>query len=416
MPDFSYEALTPSGAVTTGRMTATNEQGLETSLRMRGEYLIRAAAIDPPSAAESDTPLPQPERSSRQTTDGRISKKEMLAFTEYMWGSAQAGIPLLTTLADLEAQVDSKRMKRIVGEVREAMVEEGKSLSEALAEHPKAFPSLYIGTVEAGETTGQLDYALKQLVDYIEWQQEITLQIRQATLYPIIVLLVMAGLVVLLLTYVYPKLLPIFTGFGVELPLATRIVLTSGEFLTDYWPWLLGLVAATPVAVRLLALSDRGRLAIDTVKLKLPVFGPLIHQLEMARLVTYMALFYKTGVDLIRAFGLLEQMMGNRRVAKAVGEARDAISGGESIAQALANTGLFPTVVTRSFALGESTGKLDDSLERARVYYAREVPAAVRRMLAALQPLLIIVLGMILGMIAMSIFLPIMNIYQSIGR
>lgn len=416
MPEFTYEALTAAGSVTTGRMEAIDENGVEATLRRRGEYLIRAETVAPaPDEADAEPP-PRAVRAPRKVTDGTIGRKEMLAFTEYMWGSAQAGIPILTTLGDLEAQVDSKRMKKIVLEVRDAMVEEGKSLSEALAEHPKAFPSLYIGTIEAGETTGQLDYALKQLVDYIEWQQEITLQIRQATLYPIIVLVVMAALVVLLLTYVYPKLLPIFTGFGVELPLATRVVLGSGEFLSRYWTWLLGVAAATPVLLRLVGLSERGRLLLDTAKLKMPVFGPLIHQLEMARLVTYMALFYKTGVDLIRGFGLLEGMMTNRRVALAIGQARDSISGGDSIAQSLARTGLFPSVVIRSFALGESTGKLDESLERARAYYAREVPAAVRRMLATLQPLLIIVLGGILGMIAMSIFMPIMSIYQSIGR
>ena len=416
MPDFTYHSLTPNGAVTTGRMTADDEQGLEATLRRRGEFLIRAEPLTVEQQAERAEAATAREVARRKRTDGAVSRKELLAFTEYLWGSAQAGIPILTTLGDLEAHVESKRMKRIVAEVRDAMVVEGKSLSEALAEHPKAFPSLYVGTVEAGETTGQLDYALEQLVEYIEWQQEIALQIRQATLYPVIVLCVMAALVVLLLTYVYPKLLPIFTGFGVDLPFATRIVLGSGEFLERYWLWLLGAALATPLVLGLVGATDRGRLWIDTIKLKLPVFGPLIHQLEMARLVTYMALFYRTGVDLIRAFALLETMMTNRRVARAVGEAREAISGGESIAGALARTGLFPSVVIRSFALGEATGKLDDSLERARIYYAREVPAAVRRMLSSLQPLLIIVLGAILGMIAMSIFMPIMSIYQSVGR
>jgi type II secretory pathway component PulF len=416
VPDFTYQALTPNGSVTTGRMTADDEHGLEATLRRRGEFLISAEPLSDAQRAERAEAAGAAERERRKRTDGSVSRKELLAFTEYLWGSAQAGIPILTTLGDLEAQVDSKRMKRIVAEVRDAMVVEGKSLSEALAEHPRAFPLLYIGTIEAGETTGQLDYALQQLVEYLEWHQEITLQIRQATLYPVIVLSVMAVLVVLLLTYVYPKLLPIFTGFGIELPLATRVVLSSGEFLDHYWMWLLGGALGTPLLLRLIAQTARGRLWLDTLKLKLPVFGPLLHQLEMARLVTYMALFYRTGVDLIRAFALLETMMTNRRVALAVGQAREAISGGDSIAQSLARTGLFPSVVIRSFALGESTGKLDDSLERARVYYAREVPAAVRRMLASLQPLLIVVLGVILGMIAMSIFMPIMSIYQSIGR
>jgi type II secretory pathway component PulF len=410
--EFVYEALAPNGSVNRGRMDAADEPSLEAALRLDGQYLITAR-----EAVEGDRTAPRPGAVPRRTvTDGAVGRKELLAFTEYLWGSALAGIPILTTLGDLETHVDSRRMRLIVGDVREAMVEEGKSLSEALAEHPKAFPKLYVGTVEAGETTGQLDYTLRQLVDYIEWQQEIKLQIRQATLYPIIVLVVMAGLVILLLTYVYPRLLPIFTGFDVELPLATRIVMASGSFLTSYWRWILAAAVATPIAVSLINRTRKGRLWIDTFKLRVPVFGPLIHQLEMARMVTYMALFYRTGVDLLRGFGLLEQMMVNRRVAQAIGTAREAISGGDSIAGSLSSTGFFPTVVIRSFALGESTGRLDESLERARVYYAREVPAAVKRMLATLQPILIVVLGVVLGLIAMSIFMPIMSIYQSVGR
>jgi type II secretory pathway component PulF len=406
--EFHYEALTPAGTVTRGRMRAENEAGVETSLRSRGEYLVSATVFDPDA--------PRPAQPARRGSAGPVSRRELLAFTEYLWGSAQGGLPILATLEDLEVQVDSRRLKRIVAEVREAMVQEGKSLSEALAQHPRTFSTLYVSTVEAGETTGQLDYALKQLVEYLEWQQELTIQIRQATLYPIIVLVVMAALVVLLLTYVYPKLLPIFTGFGVELPLPTRIVLGSGELLNLHWKKMVAGALAVPLGLAAIRHTEQGRLTIDTLKLRIPIFGQLIHQIEMARVVTYMALFYRTGVDLIRAFGFLEAMTPNRRVAVAIRESREAISGGDSIAQALSRTGLFPSVVIRGFALGESTGRLDESLERARAYYAREVPAAVRRMLAGLQPLLIVVLGVILGVIAMSIFLPIMSIYQTMGR
>lgn len=414
MPDFSYEALGADGAVTRGAMAAEDELALEAQLRISGQYLIRAEVVDLDRVAQAPPPAEAPR--PRVNSDGPVARKDLLAFTEYLWGSAQAGLPILTTLGDLEIQTDSKRLRKITAEVREAMVEEGKSLSEALADYPRAFPGLYVGTVEAGELTGQLDYTLKQLVDYLEWQQEITLQIRQATLYPSLVLLVMGALVVVLITYVYPKLLPIFTGFNVDLPLPTRIVLGSGAFLHDHWKALLAGIVAVVVLFRLVVRTPRGRLAVDTVKLRMPIFGPLVHQLEMARVVTYMALFYRTGIDLMRGFSLLEQMIVNRRVSRAVGEARALIAGGESIAQSLARTGLFPSVVIRSFALGESTGKLDESLDRARAYYNREVPAAVKRMLSALQPLLVVVLGVLLAVIALSIFLPIVRIYQTVGQ
>ena len=406
MPRFAYEALTERGTIERGETGAASEIELETRLREQGQYLIRAEPRE-----ETDAPS----ASVRKRTDGKVNRKDLLAFTEYLSGSTQAGIPILTTLGDIEAQLDSQLMRTITAELRESMAEEGKTLSEAMAEHPRAFNRLFVATVEAGETTGQLDYAVQQLVDYLEWHREITLQIRQATMYPIIVLCTMAGLVALLVTVVYPRLLPVFEGFDVELPWPTRMVMGAGSFLREEWPFLLGGVVAFVVLWRVYGRTESGRLRIDTMKLKMPVFGRLMHELEMARLVTYMGLFYRTGVDLLRGLALLEQMMTNQRVARAVGQARADISGGDSIAHALAATKLFPTVVIRSFALGESTGKLDESLERARMYYAREVPASVRRMLTALQPVLIVFLGGIIALVALSIFVPIVRVYQSVG-
>jgi len=407
VPRFAYEALTEEGTIERGQTGAASETELESRLREQGQYLIRAEPRE-----EGDAPAAA---AARKRTDGKVNRKDMLAFTEYLWGSTQAGIPILTTLADIELQLDSQLMRTITAELRESMAEEGKTLSEAMAEHPKAFSRLYITTVEAGETTGQLDYAVQQLVDYLEWNREITLQIRQATMYPIIVLCAMGGLVMLLVTVVYPRLLPVFEGFDVELPWPTRVVMGTGNFLRADWPFVLGGVVAFALLWRLYGRTERGRLRIDTFKLKMPVFGRLMHELEMARLVTYMGLFYRTGVDLLRGLALLEQMMTNQRVARAVGQARAEISGGDSIAHALAQTKLFPTVVIRSFALGEATGKLDESLDRARMYYAREVPASVRRMLTALQPVLIVFLGGIIALVALSIFVPIIRVYESVG-
>jgi type IV pilus assembly protein PilC len=408
VPEYSYEALTEAGSVEHGEMDAESETELESALRSQGQFLIRASPREAkPGARQGDR--------KRRITDGSVPRKELLAFTEYLWGSAQAGIPILTTLEDVELQLESKRLRRIVAQMREAMVEDGKSLSESMAEHPKAFPALYVGTVQAGETTGQLDYVLGQLVDYLQWQQEINVQIRQATLYPIIVITVMLGLVALLLLYVYPRLEPIFTGYAIELPVPTRAVLATGDFLQTRGLMLVGGIVGVIAGWFLIGRTRRGRYAIDTIKLRMPIFGRLIHELEMARVVTYMGLFYRTGIDLLRGLSLTEQIVGNVRVVEAIGRARVAISGGDSIAHAFAETRLFPAVVVRSFAMGEATGKLDESLERARVYYAREVPAAVRRMLAALQPLLIIVIGAVIATIALSIFLPIMRIYEAVS-
>jgi type II secretory pathway component PulF len=406
MPEFAYEALNRAGVVERGALTVRSESELDELLRDRGHFLIRAELAERPGA----TPVAKP----RRAPDGRVSRRELLALTEYLWSSAHAGIPILTTLEDVEEQLDSRTLRRVVGRMREAMLVEGKTLSEAMAEHPRAFPALYVGTVQAGESTGQLDYVLGQLVEYLEWQQEIALQVRQATLYPIIVMTVMLGLIAVLLAYVYPRLEPIFTGYGVDLPLATRMVMATGEIVRTRWATALGVTGGLSLLIWLLARDPRGRLALDGLKLQMPIFGPVFHQLEMARVVTYMSLFYRTGIDLLRGMELLQVILSNRRIGAALADARGAISGGESIARAFAATGLFPTIVVRSLAMGEATGRLDESLERARVYYAREVPAAVRRMLAGLQPLLVVLIGGLLAVVALSIFMPIAAIYQNL--
>lgn len=408
MPSFSYRVLTPQGTVESATRDAASEQELEEEIRARGHYLV---SIEPAAAAAAAPPGPARSR----PTDGAVPRLELLAFTEYLGAGIRAGIPILTTLHDVEAHLTSRRMRRIVREIQASMLHEGKPLSEALAEHPKAFPQLFVRTVEAGEATGQLDFVLEQLARHLEWQQEISLQIRQISVYPLIVLSAAFALVMVLVIFVYPRLMPVFTSFDIEIPLPTQIVMVVGGFLRDRWQWILGAVAAGIVAVLLAGRTERGRWLLDTVRLRVPVLGRLRHELEMARLVTYLSLFYRTGIDLLRSLELLEQIMTNRRIAAAVHQAREAIHRGESLSRAFESTGIFPVIVIRSIALGESTGKLDETLDRARAYYAREGPAAVRRLLAVMQPVLVVSLGALIMLVALSIFLPIMQIYQSIG-
>ncbi|HUE97011.1 MAG TPA: type II secretion system F family protein [Longimicrobiaceae bacterium] len=408
MPEFSYRSLTSSGAVESGRMIAQDERDLENRLRERGEYLIDLDFARPRDrAAARSVPM--------KRTDGAVPASDLSGFTEYLLSSATAGIPIVVTLTDVETQVRSRRFQTIIAEVRESMTQEGRSLSEAMAEHPKAFPEVFIVTIEAGELTGQLDHALEQLVHYMEWRREVGLQLRQATLYPALILVVLIGLVIVMVVFVYPRLLPVFTSFDTDLPLPTRVVLLAGGFILAYWPH------ATAAGIGLLLLfgvlyrTKSGRLWIDTARLKIPILGRLIHEMEMSRLVTHLALFVRTGIDLLRGMEMLERMAGNRRIALGVRRARESVMQGDSLAHAFAATGLFKPVVLRALALGEATGRLDETLERTRAYYARELPAAVRQLITAVQPLLIVLVGGTILFVALSIFMPILRIYDSIG-
>lgn len=399
MPDFWYKALTGSGAVEEGWISAANPVVVEEELRRKGAFLITA----------------EERLRTKKVTDGSVDRKELLALLEYLAGSFTAGLPLLTTLDDVQRRLKSTRLRAIVVEVAHAVSQEGKSLSEALGEHPKAFPAVFVSTIQAGEASGQLAFALQQLVEYLDWQENISSSVRQATMYPIVILVAVMLLVVGLIGFVFPRILPILRMRNVELPLPTRIIMNTSLFMREHYVGLVLLFVAIAIAIVLLRRNERGRLFVDHVILRIPVIGPLMLEVNMARVVTYLGLFYRTGVDLLHSLLLVENMATNKVVAGVVRDAREQITGGASIANAFGRSPLVPVVVMRSLALGESTGKLDEALERAKIYYSREIPAAVRRVITLIQPAMIVLLGGIVLLVALAIMLPILNIYNTIG-
>jgi type II secretory pathway component PulF len=385
--------------VAEGWIEAPSEIVVEEELRRKGEFLI---------SVEERT-------KKRKLTDGKIDRRELLAMLEYLSGSFAAGIPLLSTLDDVPKRLRSPKLKAIIGEVRHGVAEEGQSLSDAMGRHPLAFPTLIVSTIQAGEASGQLAFALQQLVEYLDWQETISSSVRQATTYPVVVLIAISLLIAGLLGFVFPRIIPVLRARGGVLPLPTRIVMGLSQFVRDDW-WILLLgIAVAATTIYLVRRTESGRMAVDAAILRIPAIGDFVLDVNMARVVTYLGLFYRSGVDLLQSLLLVEQMTTNRVVGRVVRDARELIAGGESIASAFGRSPYVPVVVMRSLALGEQTGRLDESLDRAKLYYAREIPAAVRRVVTLIQPALIVVLGSIILTVALAIMLPILNIYNTIG-
>jgi type IV pilus assembly protein PilC len=396
---YSYQALTESGTLTRGSMQAESEEELAARLREQGQYLVRAREA----------------RRAKVYSDGPISDQDLTHVIEYLATSLEAGIPLLQVLTDLENRLPRKRIRKIVAEIRTALLH-GESLSDAMAHYPKAFSKLVVSTVKAGETTGRLDFALRQLLAYLDWVQEIRVLIRQATTYPAIVVIGLIVLLAVLMTVLFPKILPVLESFQVDLPLPTRMTIAGVRFLERHWAALAAGFAGLGVLLWIAARTSGGRQLIDSALLRLPVIGQAALDINMARLVTYLSLCYATGVGVLGGLRLVEEMLGNSVLAKAVGRARTAIERGASIAQAFVEEGVFPPILTRSLALGESTGRLDEALQRVKLYYDRELPARVRRLLSLLNPALVVILGAVILVVGLAIILPIMNIYRSLGR
>ena len=385
-----------------GWITAPDEVEVEERLRASGNFLIEAKPREKPKAVSTHT-------------DGTVPRRQLLAFMEYLASSVQVGMPLLTTLSDVETRLENRRLRKIIGEVRESISEEGRSLSESLALHPKAFPEMYITTIQAGEASGRLDFVLLQLVQYLDWQETISGQVRQATMYPLIVLGAIGALILVLIGFVFPKIIPVLQQRSATLPLPTRIIMATSSFLRAEGILVLALIVGAFVVFKILRSRPRLGTIVDQMQLRLPIVGDLIRNVNMARLVTYLGLFYRSGIEIILALTLVERMIANRVVAAAVNRVRLDIEGGETMAVAFGRNSLFPPIIVRSVALGETTGQLDESLARAQTFYEREVPSAVRRMITALQPALIMVMGGVVLVVALAMILPILSIYQSIG-
>jgi type IV pilus assembly protein PilC len=405
MPEYWYSALTSAGTVQEGELTARDENALAEQLRAAGAFLIDTRVRGGSAAAGRPDGL----------TDAAIDRKSLLAFFEYVAGSFEVGIPILDALDDVVPRLPSKRLRQIVAEMRYAVAEEGKSFSTALAEHPKAFAELYVGTIRAGEASGELAYALRQLVEYMDWQENISAQLKQATAYPLIVLSAVGLLVVGLLGFVFPRITPLLRINNAELPLPTRVILGMSNFIHGQWRLCLVLAAAIVATFFVIRRSERGRLSLDLLVLKMPIIGSVIRDVFMARIVTYLNLFYRTGVELVSSLEIVERIISNRAIAADIAQARESVIEGVSMSAAFGRSALFPPVVIRAIALGEATGNLDVSLQRAKDYYEREIPAAVKRMIVVVQPLLIAFIGVVILMVALAIVLPILNIYNSIG-
>lgn len=404
MPDFWYSALTESGAVQEGVLSAPSELALEDRLRQSGAYLIRTEIRERAKPAGSTL------------TDAKVERRELLAFLEYVAGAFDVGIPILEAFDDVMPRLQSKKLRKIVAEMRYAVAEEGKSVSAAMAEHPVAFPELYVGTISAGEASGELGYALRQLVEYMDWQETISSQLKQATMYPIIVLGAVGLLVIGLIGFVFPRIIPMLQSQKIALPWPTRVILFTSNIVRHDWLGVVIVVNAIVLAGWFAYRTPRGRMFLDGLTLKIPAIGSVVRDVNMARVVTYLSLFYRTGVELVFSLSLVERIIENRVISTAVGHARQEVTEGVSMASAFGRWAVFPNVVVRSIALGEATGNLDQALSRAKDYYSREIPAAVRRMITVLQPLLIAIIGGVILTVALAIILPILNIYNSIGR
>jgi type IV pilus assembly protein PilC len=338
-----------------------------------------------------------------------VKIKDVAVFSRQFATMINSGLTLIRALSILAEQTENKRLAEIVTEVR-LDVEKGASLSQAIGKHPKAFNRLYVAMVRAGEVGGVLDRVLLQLADIIEKQVELKRKIKSAMTYPVAVLCLVLLIVTAMLIFVVPTFETLYSDLGGTLPLPTRILLAVSRIVTKWAPIIIIIEAAFVWGFKKWIQSETGRARWDAFKLRVPVFGKLVHKTAMTRFSRTLAVLLRSGVPILEALEITSETVNNTVVAKAVKETQEAVKRGEPIAAPLERHEIFPPMVVQMLAVGEETGQVDVMLEKVSDFYDQEIEATVDALTSLLEPLLIMVMGGAVGSMVVALYMPMFQI------
>ncbi len=400
MPIFEYKGKTLAGTSVSGELKAKDRNELEKLLR--NNKILVSSVIK--------------KSSSINLSFGRkkIKKVHVSRFTRQFATMIGAGLPMVQCLEILAQQSDSAEMRKVISQVKES-VQAGTTLAEALSRHKKTFDDLYVNMVDAGEIGGALDTILIRLAVYREKADALVRKVRGALIYPAVILVVAIGVTTLMLTYIVPIFAKMFSGVGAELPGPTKFVLGLSQFLrANFLAGLIFFVLAA-VGFRFYVRTDQGHLTTDKLLLKLPLIGDLLRKSAISRFTRTLGTLISSGVSILEALDITAKTAGNKVIQNAIKKSVVSIAEGETITQPLKETGVFPPMVTQMISVGEKTGGLDDMLNKIADFYEEEVDAAVSALTSIIEPVVIIFMGVIVGGILISMYLPMFDIIGKIG-
>ncbi len=396
MPVFTYRGTNRSGGSVAGEMTAASKAELQS--------LLRRQQITPTKMSEKGKEFNLP------TFGGGVSAKELAVFTRQFSVMIDAGLPLVQCLEILASQQENKLFQKVLTGTRSA-VEGGSNLSTAMKQYPKVFDPLYSNMVEAGETGGILDTILQRLSTYIEKNVKLKAAVKSALIYPIGVLTIAGGVIFLLLWKVVPIFATLFAGLGVDLPLPTKIVIGLSNFVGSIFGLLIvGGIIGGIFGLKMWYGTPQGRFVMDTIVLKLPVLGILMRKIAVARFTRTLGTLISSGVPILEGLDITAKTSGNAVVERALFQVRKSLEEGKSLTEPLKDSAVFPGMVTQMIAVGEQTGAMDAMLQKVADFYEDEVDAAVKDLLTALEPIMIVFLGTVVGGVVISMYLPLFTL------
>jgi type II secretory pathway component PulF len=396
MATFTYRAVDSSANILTGRLQARDEDDVEQRLNLQGLTLIETAKAGLFEIGRRGA---------------RFTQKDLADFSYFLHMIISSGLSIISGLDDLTRNRGNRKIAH-AAELVYGKVNAGMSLSGAMQEHPSLFPDYYVEMVAAGEASGKLEPMLADIMRYLEWQIDFRKTVRSATVYPMVVLGAVLLLVTALFTFVFPRLIGVLTGLRAELPLPTKVLMAATGFVSSHFV-VLGLGAAiAAVSVKLWLNTYGGRRRFDAFLLSLPLAGELIRKIDLSRYCKTLATLHAAGLNVDRSFSISASVVRNSVLAEGLAMVTESVVNGEGIAASMRKSGVFPSLVVEMAAIGEKTGNLDTAVRRASDLFDKEVPETLKRLFSIIEPLIILLLGLLVLGVLLSVFLP---IYKIVG-
>ncbi|XID92583.1 type II secretion system F family protein [Paenibacillaceae bacterium WGS1546] len=400
MPIYAYEAVSATGKKISGTHRAATKTAAIQELRERG-YSIRSVQEKPAGLMDKEITIGRP-----------VKLEDFVVFCRQFATMIRSGIQIDQSLEIMEDQTTSKNLKLALGDVSEQVLG-GQQLSKAMSEHPKIFPEMFVNMVASGESGGNLDDVLDRMANHYEKEYKTIQKIKSAMTYPIIVLVLAVAVVIFLLLKIVPTFAGMFEEQGAQLPWITRFVMGASNAIVGYWWALLLAVVAIVIGWKAFASNDEGKLAIDKAKFRMPMFGIIFKKASIARLARTLSSLYMSGVPLLQSIDITVKVVGNRVMENVLLSAKDSLAQGKQLSDPFAGSGLFPKMVVSMLIVGEETGQIDKMLLKIAEFLENDVDQSVDRLKAVIEPLMMLIVASIVGVIVAAIMSPMFSIYDT---
>jgi type IV pilus assembly protein PilC len=417
MPTYVYSAMNSSGQEVKDEIDASTQDEAIAKIRNKGQFATKIKEKSGKKKVMKKESANSGNRKKMPLSFGGVPRKQLVSFTRQLSTLQDAGLPILRSLQILEQQQKPGLLKAIIGGVAED-VEGGNSLSESMSKYPKAFDKLYSNMIAAGEAGGVLDLILARLADFMEKAAKLKKKVIGAMIYPIVVISIAVLVVTVIMIFVIPKFKDIFKDFHLKLPAPTQLLLDMSHFFADQYGW--AYIIAFPFVVivgnKLIRLTDGGRLATDVVKLKIPILGMILSKTAIARFTRTLGTLISAGVPILDAINITRETSGNEVYSRALQKVHDAIREGESMADPLRATKVCDSIVVNMIDVGEETGDLDKMLLKIADNYDNDVDVLVGSLISILEPVMVVVLGVIVGFIVVALFMPMVSLIEGMSN